>query len=178
MVRFGVVVGLSISVSLRRRVRGRMHPLAALSAWAIACSSVANTPGYPLYAQSDNGRLPKEQVAHLFGGIAMVDDREVSTLGGAYELLPGCHLVRTQPENLATGVGVGITVRGQLIGRTFSVRMKPGYSYLVKYTAPEMHDWPRMFIVEVDPSGAESQVINPATREEINACKEQRAGGD
>ena len=113
--------------------------------------------------------------AHLFGGISKVDQRDVSALGGAYELLPGCHTVLTQPINLG-GVTSNATMRGQIGGRTFAVPMKSGYSYLLKNTPPQIHDWARVFIAELDPGGAESQIINPATRGELDVCKQSVAG--
>ena len=61
---------------------------------AVAAGCIAETErAVPLYDLPTRPYL--EQVATLDGYVATVDGREVRKLGGAFELLPGCHLVTT-----------------------------------------------------------------------------------
>jgi hypothetical protein len=48
--------------------------------------------------------------------IKKVDDRDVSTIDTAFELLPGCHLVETAPSLL---VATGITMFTAQLGKCF-----------------------------------------------------------
>jgi hypothetical protein len=145
----------------------------AAAALAASCTRPGDAPGYPLYPASGQ-RLPRDQVARLFGPIASVDGQDVSRLGGAYELLPGCHAV------LTTSDAVESTNYVAVIGRTgvryLVLAMRPGYSYIVKRPLQadvEPHLRITVFAQELDPTGAEVQVIYPANRDALEACKEK-----
>jgi hypothetical protein len=100
----------------------------------VACAGCIARPvrGYPLYAA--NARPDADQVSLLAGYVARVDGRDVTSLGGAFELLPGCHLVET-PVKWSKGTptyGVLVATTGPL---TFALRMTAGNRYEVKVAA-------------------------------------------
>jgi hypothetical protein len=61
------------------------------------CASTADVRGCPLYS---GARRPRADVAELLGPVALVDGAEVPSGIGAFELLPGCHLVRTIEQTM------------------------------------------------------------------------------
>jgi hypothetical protein len=90
---------------------------------------IAPTPAYPLYRETAPPLGPR-QIAQLRGYVRLVDGRDVSGHGAAFELLPGCHLVGT-PSLWSRGGDKGATVMntGEL---TFALPMRAGYRYLVE----------------------------------------------
>jgi hypothetical protein len=94
---------------------------------AAGCAQSSDIPGYPLYSGQ---ALPRDQIARVFGSIATIDGQDVSGLGAAFELRPGCHVVRTLNE--AVDSTNYVTSVGQTGARTFAFPMKPGYSYFLR----------------------------------------------
>jgi hypothetical protein len=158
-------------------------------AFAAACGCFAAPTaqrGYPLY-QVGPERPPANQVASLAtilpggstpgGGaisfIKSIDGRDVSTLEGAFELMPGCHVVETESGLVVTNET--ITFRGELGTRIFPFRMLPGHQYLVVVEfAPSMGSTVRVSVYaeERDASGARTQQVPPATSPaEVQACR-------
>lgn len=90
---------------------------------------IAPPPAYPLYRETAPPLGPR-QIAQLRGYVRLVDGRDVSGHGAAFELLPGCQLVGT-PSLWSRGGDKGATVMntGEL---TFALPMRAGYRYLVE----------------------------------------------
>jgi hypothetical protein len=94
--------------------------LSLAAALSVACGQSAGA-GYPLY-KPETPRRPAAQIAHLRGPLAKVDDRDVSALGQAFDVEPGCHVLE---------------VTGQR--SVFATTMTAGHVYLVE-TNPEPTD--------------------------------------
>jgi hypothetical protein len=118
--------------------------------------------------------LPPERLATLAGYVARVDGRDVSSLGaGAFELLPGCHLVET-PTRWGKGSerGAVVATTGRL---TFALPMRAGHSYVIDVevgplTAPTGSLWIRA--TETDASGERTGTFTPASsQDDIDACE-------
>ena len=164
-------------------------PLAwAALAFALGCLGPATEQrgGTALYPNG-LGHLPPAQVARLDallpGGTApgggttsfimSVDGRDVSALDTAFELYPGCHLVKTASGLVVTGQNVTFTA--QLGPRVFPFRMKAGYEYsvVVRVADPSVSvSHVDIFGTERDPNGARTQEIRPAANVgDLQACK-------
>jgi hypothetical protein len=145
-------------------------------AYAVGCASAPDVPGYPLYAAST--RLPRAQVARVFGPIGWVDGRNVADLGDGFELLPGCHVVVTRSEAVESTSEV--SVPGVPRGRAFALPMQAGFTYVVKRQVQSgMGLQIRIvtFADELDAGGNRVRSIEPAkSRDELAACR-QEAGG-
>lgn len=130
-------------------------------------------PLVPLYP---GNRLGSDQVATLGGYVAWVDGRDVSALGGAFELLPGCHVVTTPTHwGGMTSSGGRSATTGAV---TFAVLMQAGYHYLVVSTAestgPRFHT--RTQVDETDPAGNTARSFERVkTAAEIEACRQAPA---
>jgi len=145
----------------------------------------AQVTGYPLYGGSGK-RLPANQVAALVasmpggasvgGGsgafITTVDGRDVSTLDTAFELLPGCHIVRTASDLVVANEA--LVWRGEIGSRTFAFLMRPGNTYVVKVELQEsMGSTARLVVSATEESaeGKELQRIPPAqSAADVQAC--------
>jgi hypothetical protein len=131
-----------------------------VAAFAVAgCVPRLDLPGYPLYA--DTGRRPtQDEVARLYGPIAQVDDRDVSALGDALALLPGCHRVWTRDDPVPNIAGRTARGGGVRFGpRSFVFAMRGGHAYVLKRLASTAGM--SVYIEEHDASGAWSRDIRP-----------------
>ena len=140
---------------------------------ASACMSGAAVRPDRLYPPAPQPLGP-QQISTLAGYVQFVDDKDVSSLGGYFELLPGCHVIGTPlhmgvPTPGRTSVGTFTT--GRL---TFALPMKAGHQYRIEA------------ILGVTPftiKGYESDLRGNKTREferatsqkDIEACKEEAA---
>jgi RecB family exonuclease len=111
--------------------------------------------------------------------VQFVDDKDVSSLGGYFELLPGCHVIGTA---LRTGVPtpgrtfVGTLATGRL---TFALPMRAGHQYRIESRDTAMIGPKGRFTTR----GYESDLRGNKTREferaespkDIEACKEEAA---
>lgn len=91
--------------------------------------------GHPLHGIHP---LPEESdIAQLSGYVRYVDDRDVSNLSKAFELRPGCHLVRTP-----TKWGQSEALQGAVMVETgevlFAIPMKPAHRYVIDVYVPTM----------------------------------------
>ncbi len=86
----------------------RIVALFAVGVGAAGCASRIDLPGYPLYPVGER-RLTVDEVARLYGPIAWVDERDVSQLGDALDILPGCHRVLTRNDPMSGAWGRGGT---------------------------------------------------------------------
>jgi hypothetical protein len=145
---------------------------------AAGCAPSADLPGVPLYPSSGPA-LPRAEVARLYGPIASVDGRSVDGMGDAYEVLPGCHSVVSRGEALDSTNYVAVV--GVPRGKAFVLPMQAGFAYRVRQvtegettTVAVIHV--RTFAEELDPSGASTGIIQPATGDALAACKEHWEG--
>jgi hypothetical protein len=139
-------------------------------------------PAYPLYPNPER-RLDPSKVAKLFAQssaptssaiIKIVDGRNVAAQeAGAFELLPGCHVVQTT-DNLVMANDY-VTWRGNPGPRVFALRMKAGRTYVVRLDLNQgIGLTARISIraMEQDPQGATTATFDPATTaEDIKACR-------
>jgi hypothetical protein len=127
--------------------------------------------GYPLYTAASP--LGPDEVATLGGYVARVDGRDVSALGGAFELRPGCHVVQT-PRNWGSGNQYG-AVSATTGTVTFALPMVAGRHYLVVTDADTTVRPTGGVSVRADEtttSGDPLRSIAPAkTAQEIDACR-------
>jgi TonB family protein len=120
---------------LKRSTAAWSSLLGLAAAGPLACAS-PQTRGYPLYPQT--GPLPDASaVAELSGYVRSVDGQSVSGYGTVFELLPGCHIVRTpqhwgQSNSLANGVSV---TTPELV---FALPMRAGHSYEIALIVGDM----------------------------------------
>lgn len=152
--------------------------------------NVEEPPGYPLYSNS-GARLPRDQVAELqtsmpggasVGGgsssfIEMVDGKDVSTTSASFELLPGCHLVKTASRLVIANPT--LIWHGQMGHKVFALQMKAGNTYVVKLDLIDHGDGTarsEVYAIEQDAAGSRVQRIEPVkSADEIRGC--QGAGG-
>jgi hypothetical protein len=151
--------------------------VAAAALFAVACAPSMDLPGYPLYPVA-GARLPREQIARLFGPIASVDGRDVATLGNAFEVLPGCHVVLTRGDAVESTNYVAVI--GHPNGRFFALTVKPGYTYIVKREIQDqlstMYLRSDTFAEEHDAAGAQTQILQPVHKpDELAACRDDAA---
>ncbi|MGA7121422.1 MAG: hypothetical protein WBY94_15060 [Polyangiaceae bacterium] len=125
----------------------------------VGCASPLDLAGYPLYPDVGR-RLAGNEVARLYGPITRVDDRDVSTLGDALELMPGCHRVRTRDDPVPNTFGRSTAGGGFRFGaRSFVFSMKGGHAYVLKRLGSAAGVG--VYIEEHDASGAWSGDIYP-----------------
>jgi hypothetical protein len=148
--------------------------LLTLGLLAAAGCITAEQQAIPLYDEPT--RLGADQVATLGGYVAWVDGRDVSNLGGAFELRPGCHVLTTP-----TGWGDS-TVRSSLKvstgALTFTIPMVAGRHYLVDNKVWR-NGIDARWNVQVDESDASGKVLWSFNRTrssaEIAACRQQQS---
>jgi hypothetical protein len=137
-----------------------------------------DTRGYPLYPSSA-APPPPDEIARLVGPITSVDGRDVSTLGGAFELLPGCHAVRTQGQPLDSTNYTAVS-GGRPRAMYFVLPMRPGHSYFIKQVSRTDVSaispiTVTTFAEEFDHGGASQRVFHPAKPGTPADCEQ---GGD
>ena len=128
------------------------------------CAPSVNAPGYPLYPSSAMAMAPDE-IARLYGPATSVDGRDVSTLGGAFELLPGCHTVVTAGQPLDSTTYTAVS-GGRPRGKYFVLPMRPGYAYYIKQVSSTDVSTispitVTTFVEEFDHGGASQKVFRP-----------------
>jgi hypothetical protein len=152
----------------------RCFALSVAALGVAGCASRLDLPGYPLYADTGR-RLTQNEVARLYGSIAWVDDRDVSTLGDALELLPGCHRVSTRDDlvpSLAGRLGRSWGGGVRFGRRSFVIAMRAGHTYVLERLASTAGT--TVYIEEHDASGAWSRDIHPGTRGDAAVCETER----
>jgi hypothetical protein len=131
---------------------------------------------YRLYPPAPQPLAP-EQVSTLSGHVQFVDDKDVLSLGGYFELLPGCHVIGTPSRGWLPWGKSGIVVpTGRL---TFALPMRAGHQYRIEFrTSGMMAPTGRITV-----KGYESDLRGNQTREferaespkDIEACKAEAA---
>jgi hypothetical protein len=145
----------------------------------IGCT-VAGPPPVALYPGADANRLPASQVANISGPIAKIDDRDVSQLGGWFDLLPGCHVIemlRQSSSSFILGAG-NARPRPLPFGTLFALRMKAGARYTVRQDFIS-DQGSRLRLIrsarEVLSGGATADFDPVKSRDEILACRDWEA---
>jgi len=106
--------------------------------------------------------------------VQTVDDRDVSSLGGYFELLPGCHVIDVPSLYLVVG-------RSQAVGATtarwtFAVPMRAGHHYQFQIGGGKVPMMTGHFIEERDlRSNKTREFEHAASPKDIEACKEEAA---
>jgi len=145
---------------------------------AAGCISGAGVRPYRLYPPAPQPLGP-EQVSTLTGYVQFVDDKDVSSLGGYFELLPGCHVIGTPlrggvPTPGRTSVGTFAT--GRL---DFALPMRAGHQYRIENRDTGMMGPKRRFTIkayEIDLRGNKTREFEHATsQKDIEACKAEAA---
>ncbi len=99
----------------------------------ISAGACHSRPAYPLY---DTAR-PPARAARLVGPVAKVDDRDVSSLGEAFVLEPGCHVLTLRQDAMPHGAPSAV----------FGMMMSPGSVYAV------VREPATVEMAETDPNG-------------------------
>jgi hypothetical protein len=148
----------------------------ALALSAASCLSGTGVRPYRLYPPAPQPLAP-QQISTLTGYVQFVDDKDVSSFGGYFELLPGCHVIGTPsrtgvPTPGRTSVGTFTTGRW-----TFALPMKAGHQYRIEVSTGVMTG----SLVRIAIKAYESDLRGNKTREfehaaspkDVQACKEE-----
>ena len=122
--------------------------------------------------------LGPQQVSTLSGYVQFVDGKDVSSLGGYFELLPGCHVIGT-PSHWADQSLGGNTLNATTGRWTFALPMRAGHQYRIEVRTGVI----TASTVPLTIKGYESDLGGHQTREferatsqkDIEACKEETA---
>jgi hypothetical protein len=107
---------------------GWLGSVIAATCVAVACTGCAGSGrGHALYT-SDRPLAPAE-VAELSGYVHHVDGKDVSSIGGTYELLPGCHVIDTPTKWGQAGQTGGVVITTGVV--TYTLPMQAGYHYAI-----------------------------------------------
>lgn len=157
-----------------------------LASLAGCAGAVANTQGYPLY-KTEPARLPDNQIARLSTKLPLgagpgvgatsfiktVDSRDVANLDSIFDLLPGCHVIRTESSLVMSNNNV--TWQAQLGPRAFALEMKPAHVYFIVVELIEGmggNGRIRVFATEEDANGRQTGTFPPpATLSEAMKCR-------
>jgi hypothetical protein len=143
---------------------------------ATGCISGAGLRPYRLYPPVPQP-LGLDQVSTLGGHVQFVDDKDVSSLGGYFELLPGCHVIGTPSRGwLPVGKSGIVVPTGRL---TFALPMRAGHQYRIEFrTGGMMAPTGRITVkgYESDLRGSQTREFERATSpKDIEACNEKAA---
>ncbi len=139
-----------------------------------ACTALTERRGKPLYAVPAQP-LARSQVAVIGGYVGEVDGRDVSEETGPFEVLPGCHVVRTLAQWGAQEAD------GELIAETgrvpFALPMKAGHYYELKVltSGPSAPSGTYTIeAIETDPQGRSGRIFSPSHDEDaLEECANQ-----
>jgi hypothetical protein len=145
---------------------------------AASCLSGAGARPYQLYPPAPQPLAP-EQVSTLTGYVQLVDDKDVSSLGGYFELLPGCHVIGT-PSHWSERSPGSYSVVVATTGRwTFALPMRAGRRYRIEVIVGVMTGPTAPLTIkgyESDLRGNQTREFEHATSpKDIEACKQEAA---
>jgi hypothetical protein len=150
----------------------------ALALSAASCLSGAGVRPDRLYPPAPRPLGP-QQVSTLTGYVQFVDDKDVSSLGGYFELLPGCHVIGTPSHWADQSPGGNLTVTATTGRWTFALPMKAGHQYRVEVIAGVMTAMTGPLTIkgyQRDLGGHQTREFERATsQKDIEACKEEAA---
>jgi hypothetical protein len=142
----------------------------------VACGSPIERRGKALYPAPAQP-LPRSEVAVIGGYVGEIDGRDISEETGVFEVLPGCHVVRTLSRWGATEADGEMSAE---TGRVpFALPMKGGHWYEIKVVTSGPSAPVGTYVIEAietDPAGNPSQTFSPTTEQsELDACSKQAA---
>jgi hypothetical protein len=142
------------------------------------CISGAGVRPYPLYPPAPRPLGP-EQVSTLTGYVQFVDGNDVSSLGGFFEILPGCHVIGT-PSHWGERTPGGNSAVVATTGRwTFALPMRAGHQYRIEVIVGEMTAPTGPLTIkghESDLGGNQTREFEHATSlKDIEACNAEAA---
>ena len=143
---------------------------------AAGCISGAGVRPYRLYPAGPQPLGPKQVSTLALNAdtrTQLVDDKDVSSLGGYFELLPGCHVISI-PSPSPSRYNVGATTSRW----TFALPMRAGHQYQVRGNALGKVATERFTIrvYESDLGGKETRAFEHAeSPTDIEACKQEAA---
>ena len=155
------------------------HNTVFVLTFALSAAGCLLGPGVRPYRLYPPGPQPvgAEQVSTLTGHVQFVDDKDVSSLGGYFELLFGCHVIGT-PSHMGVPSPGRTAVSWVTTGEwTFALPMKAGHQYRIEVIMPAARTVP------LTVKGYESDLGGNKTREfdraagpkDIESCKEEAA---
>jgi hypothetical protein len=157
-------------------------PRSLLLPLALALGCLASEPpAVALYPNGETTRLPPTQVADLVGPIAKIDGREVSGLGGRFDLLPGCHIVELDrhSDNSSYSLTGGVYLTGSFPGTVYALRMQAGARYFIKRDTIVEGIGVAVRVVlsarEEAPGGAVTDLSPAKSMDDLKACRAWQA---
>jgi hypothetical protein len=149
----------------------------ALALTAGACVSGGGPLPDRLYPPGPQPLGP-QQVSTLSGYVQFVDDKDVSSLGGYFELLPGCHVIGT-PSHWADQSLGGNTLNATTGRWTFALPMRAGHQYRIEVRTGVITASTVPFTIkgyESDLGGHQRREFERAkSQKDIEACREEAA---
>lgn len=123
--------------------------------------------------------LRTDQVSLLSGYVQFVDDKDVSSRGTNFELLPGCHIIGT-PSNWGEHSPGSDSVVTSTTGRwLFAIPMRANHQYLVKVIVGTMTGPVGSLTIktyESDRSGKQTREFEHVTSpKDIENCRREAA---
>lgn len=152
----------------------------AVGALGSACHP-ADVPGVPLYPNGATTRLPRAQLAQLFGPIARVDGQEVAGQSGPFDLLPGCHVVELERQMTSDGYALsgGTYWTGQFPSTRYALRMKAGARYVIRreiYMGSDGQSGRMVLSAREEQASGPASALTPAVSDaDVTACKDWEA---
>ena len=146
---------------------------------AAACISATGLRPYRLYPPAPQP-LDPEQVSTLTGYVQFVDDKDVSSLGGSWELLPGCHVIGTPSHWSERSPGSYAAVVATTGRWTFALPMRAGHRYRIEVIIVGMMTGPTGSLTikgyENDLRGNDTrEFARAASPKDIEACNAEAA---
>lgn len=146
------------------------------AAFALGCLA-SEPPAVPLYPNAETARLPPGQVADLVGPIGKIDGRDVSGLGGRFDLLPGCHVVELdrQSDNSSYSLTGAVYLTGSFPATTYALRMRAGSRTFIKRDIITEGVGATVRVVlsarEEAPSGTVTDLSPATSMDDVKACQ-------
>ena len=156
--------------------RSLLRSLLIPTTLALGCLA-SEPPAVPLYPNSESTLLPPNQVADIVGPIGKIDRREVGSLGGRFQLLPGCHIVELtrQGDESNYSLTSGIYLTGSFPAATYAIRMQAGARYVIqRQTVVEGVGVTARLVLsarEEAPGGAVTDLVPAKSIDDLKACR-------
>jgi hypothetical protein len=134
-------------------------------------------PAVPFYPNGETARLPPNQVADLVGPIGKIDGRDVSGLGGRFDLLPGCHVVELDrhSDNSSYSLSGAVYLTGSFPATTYALRMRAGSRTFIKRDTITEGVGATVRVVlsarEEAPGGTVTDLSPATSMDDVEACR-------
>ena len=151
----------------------------AWSVWGGPGCASGGPPAVPLYPDAESSRLPAGQVASVVGPIAMIDGRDVSQMGGWFDLLPGCHVIELQRQSSSSFILGAGGMHAKLAATVYALRMKAGAHYVIQQDVISGGNGSSLRVArsarEELPGGATTDIDPVKSRDDVPACRDWAA---